>query len=77
MRIRITEAIMMAKDNGKKVLKKEMAARLFPGIPESSQQVNFANLTSGRRKSILPEWVPIICEMCGCTADFLFGLKDE
>lgn len=77
MRIRIEEALLRAKDSGKKVFKKEMAARLFPGVPDRSQQVNFSRLVSGRSKTIQPEWVPIICEMCGCSADFLFGLKDE
>ena len=43
---------------------------------ESAQQVNMTNLCNGTTKRILPEWVLIICEMCGCSADYLFGLED-
>lgn len=75
MRIRLNEAIARSAANGKKVYKKEIAARLFPGVNESTQQVNMTSLCKGKTKRILPEWVVIICEMCDCTADYLFGLE--
>ena len=40
------------------------------------QQVNMTNLCNGTTKRIVPEWVVIICEMCGCSANYLFGLED-
>ena len=70
MKLRVNEAIARSLANGKKVLKKDIAARLFEGASES------ANLCNGTTKRIVPDWVVIICEMCGCSADYLFGLED-
>lgn len=77
MKLRITEALSLAKNSGRKVLKKELAAILFPDCPAESQTVNMSNLCTGRTKRIKPEWVVVICKMCGCTADFLFGLDKK
>ena len=75
--IRIEQAIARAKEQGKKVLKKDLAARMWPDSTPEAQQVNMTILCSGRAKRINPDWVNIICEMTGCTADFLFGLSNE
>lgn len=77
MTLRIEEAIARAKANGTKVLKKDIAAKLWPDSVESAQQVNMTKLCNGRTASIKPEWVVAVCEMTGCTADFLFGLTNE
>ena len=77
MTLRIEEAIARAKANGTKVLKKDIAAKLWPDSVESAQQVNMTKLSNGRTASIKPEWVVAVCEMTGCTADFLFGLTNE
>lgn len=76
MKLRVKEAIARSEANGKKVFKKDIAARLFDGVSESAQQVNMTNLLNGKTQRIKPEWVVIICEMCGCTADYLFGMED-
>lgn len=76
VRLRVNEAIAKAQTAGIKVYKKEVAARLWEGRTESAQQVNMTNLCNGTTKRIAPEWVVIICEMCGCSADYLFGLED-
>lgn len=76
MKLRVNEAIARSEANGKKVLKKDIAARLFEGASESAQQVNMTNLCNGSTKRIVPEWVVIICEMCGCSADYLFGMEN-
>lgn len=75
LRLKINEAIARSEANGKKVLKKDIAARLFEGASESAQQVNMTNLCNGKTKRIIPEWVVIICEMLDCTADYLFGME--
>lgn len=75
LRLKINEAIARSEANGKKVLKKDIAARLFEGASESAQQVNMTNLCKGKTKRIIPEWVVIICEMLDCTADYLFGME--
>ena len=75
--IRIEAAIAKAKENGKNVLKKEIAAKLWPDSSEAAQQVNMTNLCNGRRDAVKPDWVKTICEMTGCSADFLFGLSNE
>lgn len=75
--MRIEEAIARAKANGKKVLKKDIAARLWPDSVESAQQVNMTKLCNGSTVGIKPEWVVVICNMTNCSADFLFGLTNE
>lgn len=77
LRLKVKEAIARSEANGKKVLKKEIAARLWDGSSEQAQQVNMTNLVNGTTKKIAPDWVVTICEMCNCSADYLFGLKDE
>ena len=72
---RIEQAIARAKEQGKKVLKKDIAAKLWPDSTQAAQQVNMTALCNGSTARISPEWVAIICEMTGCTADFLFGIN--
>ena len=76
MKLRVNEAIARSEANGKKVLKRDIAARLFEGASESAQQVNMTNLCNGTTKRIVPECVVINCEMCGFSADYLFGMED-
>ena len=76
MKLRIDEAIAKAQLNGKKVFKKDLADKIFASEKESTRQVNMTNLCTGKTKRVSPEWVKIICEECGCTANFLFGLED-
>lgn len=77
MNIKIEEAIARAKESGRRVLKKDIAARIWPdGTPEA-RQVNMTKLLKGRTLRIEPEWVKIICEMTGVSADFLFGMSNE
>lgn len=75
-KFRVNEAIALSEANGKKVLKKDIAARLFAGVNESAQQVNMTNLCKGKTKRIAPEWVIILCEMLDCSANYLFGMED-
>lgn len=77
MILRIEQAMARAKEQGKKVHKKEIAARLWPNTTEVGQQVNMTNLCNGKTARIAPEWVAIICEMTGVSADFLFSLSNE
>jgi DNA-binding Xre family transcriptional regulator len=76
MKLRINEAILRSEMNGKKVFKKDIAARIFPGVSEAAQQVNFTNLCQGKTKRVAPEWVLIICEMCDCTPNYLFNFNE-
>ena len=73
----LKKAFIKAEMNGKKVFKKDLAAKLWPKGTPSSQQVNMTKLLSGRICYIAPEWVQIICKELECSADFLFGLSDE
>lgn len=75
--MRIEQAIARAKEQGNKVMKKDVAARLWPNSSPAAQQVNMTTLCNGKTTRINPEWVNIICEMTGCSADFLFGLSNE
>lgn len=73
--IRIEEAIAFAKLNGRKVTKKEIAERIWPNSNPASQSVSMTRLINGDAQRVDPEWVRIICEMTGCTADFLFNIN--
>lgn len=74
---RIEEAIARAKQNGKKVYKKDIAARLWPDSEPIGQQVNMTRLCAGKNAKIDPQWIVIVCEMTGVTADFLLGISNE
>lgn len=75
--MRIEEAIARAKQQGNKLMKKDIAARLWPDSTPVSQMVNMTRLCAGKTPRINVEWVNVICEMTGCTADFLFGLSND
>lgn len=75
LKLRLNEVIMMANIKGKNIKKKDIAERLYPGMPRQTQQVNMSNLISGRTKRVTPEMVDIICEMCECTPNDLFGFE--
>ncbi len=75
--LRIEQAMARAKEQGRKVLKKEIAARLWPDSTPVAQQVKITRLCSGKTPRINEDWVKIICEMTGCSADFLFGLSND
>lgn len=75
LRLKVNEAIARSEANGKKVLKKDIAARLWDGSSDAAQQVNMTNLCNGTTKKISPEWVVVLCEMLDCTAGYLFGLE--
>lgn len=75
--IRIEQAIARAKESGNKVLKKEIAARLWPDSSPAAQQVNMTALCNGETARIVPGWINIICEMTGVSADFLLGITND
>lgn len=72
---RIEEAIARAKASGKKNIKRELAEALWPEASYFSQNNNINNIANGSTKRINPDWVPIICTMCGVSADWLFGIN--
>lgn len=76
LRLRVNEAIARAQTNGKKIFKKDVAARLWEGSSDSAQQVNMTNLCNGTTKKITPDWVVVLCEMLDCTPNYLFGYED-
>ena len=75
--LKLKEAIARSEMNGKKIMKKEIAARLWATSNKQTRQVNMTNLLNGRTKKINFEWVIIICTMLDCTADYLFGLQKD
>ena len=72
---RINAALASAKENGIKLMKKDIAARLWPNSSPSAQQVNMTKLCNGKQKKIDPEWVKIVCELTGVSANFLLGIE--
>lgn len=75
--IRINAAFAAAKERGKKVRKKELAALMWPEAPETNRMRSIGNLASGRTTRIEPEWLNIIAEYCGVSIDFLLGNTNE
>ena len=76
MGLKLNEAIALSASKGKKVKKKELAAKIWPNSNSSAQAVNMANLCNGTTKRFDSDWIIIICRELGCTSDFLFGLDD-
>lgn len=75
-RFRLKEAIARAQTNGIKIYKKDISERLWNGRNESTQQVNMTSLCNGTTKRVSVEWVLVICEMCKCTPNYLFGYEE-
>lgn len=77
MILRINEAIARSERSGKKILKKELAAKIWTNSRPEAQAVNMTNLCTGVTKKINPEWIIVICQETGCSADFLLGIKED
>lgn len=61
--IKLNEAIEKAKRKGsKKIQKKVLAEKLWPGRKASTQQVNMTNLCNGTTKSVTQNMVAEICD---------------
>lgn len=76
-KLRINEAIARAKDAGRVTTKKEIAARIFPGRPETTQQINFNNMCNGHRQRIDPDHIVALCDILGCDPNYLFNYQKE
>lgn len=74
--LKVNEAIELSKKNGKEVLKKDLAAKIWPNSSPDTQKVNMSNLCKGATKKVNPEWIVIICKETGCSSDFLLGIKE-
>lgn len=75
IKLKVNEAIALAESRGKKIKKKDVAAKIWPESSPITQSVNMTNLCRGVTKRVDPEWIVIICLETGCSADFLLGLK--
>ena len=75
--LRLDESFAVAKENGNKIKKLELARILWPESKDKTAHTNMSNLMHGKVKKIDIEAVPIICEKLGVTADYLFGLASE
>lgn len=71
---KLSDAFVYAKNNGNKVMKRDLAKILWEDSREKTAVANISNLCNGKTKKIDIEAVPIICEKLGITADYLFGL---
>lgn len=74
-RLLIDEAMLRSGKNWSQ-LRRELSKRLYPDSSAAAQQVNFCSLRAGRVERFTPDMIAIICEMCGCTPNFLFGWKE-
>lgn len=77
IKLKVNEAIARAESKGKKIYKKDLAAKIWANSRPEAQAVNMTNLCSGVTKKVNPEWLVIICLETGCSADFLLGLKKD
>lgn len=73
----LKEAIKEAEKNGLKVDRKAIAAKLWAKGSKESQRISLLGLEKGLRPSIKIEWIPYLCKMLGCDANFLFGIKTK
>lgn len=75
--LRLDESFAIAKENGNKIKKLELARILWPESKDKTAHTNMSNLMHGKVKKIDIEAVPVICKKLGVTADYLFGLSSE
>lgn len=76
MRLKINEAIAAAKLQGKDVKKKDLAKKFFPESTEQSQITLMTKVCSGKLQRVNPEWIGIVADECGVSADFVLGRED-
>lgn len=76
MKLNIREAFNQASEQGKPVMKKTLAEKLWPESKPVTQQVNMTNLMNGSTKRITVEMVNIICTELNCTPNYLFNEKE-
>jgi hypothetical protein len=74
-RIRIREAVLLAKANGIQIKKSDLAQRMFPFTTKSSAYACFNNYERGASTKIDIAQVKQICQETGVDANFLFGIK--
>lgn len=75
--IRVNDAIISARMNGKKITKKDIAALLWKDSKQRTQAVNMSALCNHKTHSIKIEWVKEICEATGVDANFLFNINPK
>lgn len=75
--LKVNEAIARAEMNGKKIFKKDLAAKIWANSRPEAQAVNMTNLVSGITKKVNPDWIVILCKELDCSADFLLGIKED
>lgn len=75
--LKVNEAIARAEMNGKKIFKKDLAAKIWANSRPEAQAVNMTNLATGITKKVNPDWIVILCKELDCSADFLLGIKED
>lgn len=76
-KLRLKEAILFAKSQGKAVNKLDLAKALWPDSSDSTARANLCNLEACRCKKIDMEHVSILCKALGVSSDYLFGLTEN
>lgn len=74
-RIRLREAVQIAKDSGNKIRKGVLAMKIFPGTSQESASVRLNNYVLGKSTAMNPETVRRVCGELNCDANFLFGVE--
>ena len=72
-RIRIREAVELARARGEKIKKNELARKIFPGTTDKSATVCLNNYERGQTTKMDCVQVTAISEALGCDANLLFG----
>jgi DNA-binding Xre family transcriptional regulator len=75
-RLQIKEALenLNAKEKTKVKLI-DIGRELWPNSDIGTQRMNISNLACGKRTQIRIDYVPILCRVLKCDANFLFNLK--
>lgn len=77
MVLRIEQAIARAKEQGRKIRKKDISLALWPEGSEASRIINMGRLCNGTTRRIEPEWLVKISEITGVSVEFLLGTSNE
>lgn len=55
----------------------DLARVLYPDSSWLTQRTSMTKLANGHRKMINIEFIPVLCEMLKCDANFLFGIDGK
>lgn len=74
-KLNLKKALALSIVKGKEISKEEIGKVLWPECTPGSRQVNTSRLFTGKINKLTPEQVNNLCDLLGCDANMLYGIK--